>query len=267
MTAPQSTRVQTGGILTACTLAGEGDRTILFSNALGTDAGVWRPQAEAALAAGYRILTYDHPGHGTSEVRMGSYGIGQLARDVIDMLDAFEIPRADICGLSMGGLIGQHLSIHHPDRVSSLTLVATATSFPPSTLWNDRIADAHELGLEALATGHAGRWFTRLTHETHPDLVAQFREGLAGMEVVAYANACIAIRDASYEDAIPSITCPTIAIAGAEDVATTPDRMRQLAEAIPEAVLHVIENAAHFPTIERPEVVSGILLNHWRNVS
>ena len=67
-----------------------------------------------------------------------------------------------------------------------------------------------------------------------------------------YAGCCAAIRDMDQRGILPSIAVPTIVIVGAEDPATVPAAGELIAEAIPGARLHVIENAAHLSNVEQP---------------
>src|SRR5271169_5006340 len=87
-------------------LAGPAGAPILvFSNSLGATLSMWDPQMPA-FQKQFRVLRYDTRGHGQSSVTPGPYTIEQLARDVLALLDALNIARANFCGLSMGGTIG-----------------------------------------------------------------------------------------------------------------------------------------------------------------
>src|SRR5918997_482179 len=79
-----------------------------------------------SLGTRYRVLRYDGRGHGRTAVPDGPYGIRLLAEDAIALLDALGVERAHFCGLSKGGMVGQVLGAEHGDRISSLTLCATA---------------------------------------------------------------------------------------------------------------------------------------------
>jgi len=72
---------------------------IVFSNSLGANISMWNPQA-ADLEKKFRVLRYDTRGHGQSSVTPGPYSIEQLGRDVLTLLDALNVQRANFCGLS-----------------------------------------------------------------------------------------------------------------------------------------------------------------------
>ena len=97
---------------------------IVFSNSLGANFSMWDPQA-ADLEKKFRVLRYDTRGHGQSSVTPGPYSIEQLGRDVLTLLDALNVQRANFCGLSMGGMIGMWLGLNAPSRIERLVLSNT----------------------------------------------------------------------------------------------------------------------------------------------
>lgn len=109
---------------------------IVFSNSLGTDHGMWQPQV-AALTDHYQVVTYDTRGHGMSRVIEQST-LQNLAEDVVDILDALRIDKAHFCGISMGGITGLYLAIHHSDRFLSVTIANSAAKIGTAEAWNNR---------------------------------------------------------------------------------------------------------------------------------
>src|SRR5690606_16638357 len=110
--------------------------TVLFSNSLGTDKGMWEPQVNA-LKADYRIVTYDTLGHGASDV-VENTKLEDLGADAIDILDGLSIAKAHFCGISMGGLTGLWLGIHHPDRFHGVTIANAAARIGAPAAWQER---------------------------------------------------------------------------------------------------------------------------------
>ena len=250
-------------VLPAYDVRGAGPETIVFSNALATTAEVWRPQIDAALAKGLRVLTYDHPGHGASPARTGAFLVQDMAGDVVTLLDALQISHAHVCGISLGGLIAQELAIGWPERVRSLALVATASSFPPSILWNERASDAHEYGMASVADAHIERWFTERTRRERPEIVEAFRGTLLQVDPIGYANCCFAVRDADTLERLSSIVAPTTIVAGSCDVATPPARSEEIASKVPNARYTILPNVSHFPTVEAADAVNAVLLDRF----
>src|ERR1035437_5310520 len=82
-----------------------GRPAVLLGGSLGTTLAMWQPQLPA-LSERFRVIRYDHRGHGGSPVMPGPYTIDELGSDVLAMLDRLEVERVFYCGLSLGGMIG-----------------------------------------------------------------------------------------------------------------------------------------------------------------
>jgi 3-oxoadipate enol-lactonase len=221
---------------------------ILFSNSLGTRLEMWGAQARA-LSGRFRLLRYDSRGHGRSDAPAGPYRIEDLGRDALRLLDALEIARVHVCGLSKGGMVGLWLAAHAPTRVGRLVAANTAAHFPPPELWDGRIATVAENGMAALADGVIERWFTPGFRTSHAGMVAAVREMILGTPPQGYAGCCAAIRDMDLRPALPRIAAPTLVIGGEHDPATPPSATGAIAAEIRSAA-HVVLPAAHLSNIE-----------------
>ncbi|MCX7630459.1 MAG: 3-oxoadipate enol-lactonase [Geminicoccaceae bacterium] len=231
---------------------------VVFANSLGADLSMWEPQLPALLGR-YRVLRFDMRGHGASSVPPGPYRLEDLARDVLALLDALGIERVHFCGLSLGGAVGQWLGIHHPERLLSLTLCATACSFGPRATWEERIAAVERGGVEAIADAVLERWFTPAFRERRASEVARFRAVLCATSASGYAAAAAAVRDTDLCAELHRIAAPTLLIAGNADPATPPARLEELRAQIPRAELLVLE-AAHILNVEAAEAFNRALL-------
>src|ERR1700682_5667578 len=89
---------------------------LMLSNSLGTNLHMWDDQA-GELARHFRLIRYDRRGHGKSAAPKGPYSMEMLGRDVLGILDALKIRTTHWCSLSMGGMVGQWLAAHAPERV------------------------------------------------------------------------------------------------------------------------------------------------------
>ncbi|GLZ46193.1 hypothetical protein Acsp06_23780 [Actinomycetospora sp. NBRC 106375] len=94
----------------------------------------WDDELCALLVArGLRVIRYDQRDTGASTTwppGAPGYTGGDLRRDALAVLDALEVPRAHVAGLSMGGGVAQCLALEHPERVAALTLIATSPVDP-----------------------------------------------------------------------------------------------------------------------------------------
>ncbi|MFJ9543492.1 alpha/beta fold hydrolase [Streptomyces sp. NPDC101225] len=127
-------------------LLGEpGAPLLVLGPSLGTSLQVWEPQA-ASLAGQFRVLSFDLPGHGGSSsgvlptVAPGRTTVDDLAHLVLELVGHHRADCFHYAGISLGGAVGAHLSVHHPDRVASLALVCSSAHFGTAEAWLQRAA-------------------------------------------------------------------------------------------------------------------------------
>ena len=221
---------------------------LILSNSLGTNLHMWHPQLQA-FSQSWRVLRYDTRGHGESSVTPGPHTIQQLAQDVIRLLDTLNEPNAFFCGLSLGGLTGMWLGIHHSDRIRKLVLCNTSAHIGTPELWNSRIEAVRTGGMQAIAASVVARWFSAEFRAGHPDIVQSFQQSLSRTPPDGYIGGCCAIRDTDLRSSISTIRVPTAIVAGAYDPATTPAEGRYLAEQIARAK-YIELPAAHLSNVE-----------------
>lgn len=243
-------------------LEGPEDAPVLvMANSLGTTFRMWDEQAPA-LGEHFRLVRYDHRGHGGSTVPPGPYEMDDLGRDVLALLDRLEIEHASFCGLSIGGMVGMWLASEAPERMDRLVLCCTSARFEPPEAWSDRARTVRESGVGEIAGAVLDRWFTPALHESRPDLVEWAGRMLRDTPAEGYAGCCEAIRDADLCERLGGIQASTLVIAGDSDPAATLDQAKFLRDSIPDARLVVIEQAAHLANVEQPEAVKQEILAH-----
>ena len=229
-----------------------GAPALLLLHSLGTTLDIWEAQAQA-LCASFRVIRPDLRGHGLTAVTAGPYDMIQLARDALGVLDALGVASAHVGGISIGGLIAQAMALAAPPRVRSLILVDTALAIPSRESWALRAAAVRADGLAPLLDGVLARWLTPAALDT-PEA-----DGLRAMLLrtppEGYAGAAEAIGGADFTEASRAIFCPTLVVVGEHDQATPVAGAEALARAIPGARLGILADAAHIPTVERPEAV------------
>jgi len=240
-------------------LSGEGEAVLMFSNSLGTDFSMWEPQ-QPELQKQFRILRYDTRGHGKSSVTPADYSIEQLGRDVLGLLDALHIDRANFCGLSMGGMIGIWLGIHAPTRLHRLVLCNTAARIGSKEMWNARIATVHKEGMNPVAAAVIDRWFTPGFRAAAPDKVATAQRMLENTSPEGYAACCAAIRDMDQRDEVSQIKVPTLVIYGASDGVIPHTDAHFLTQQIKGAE-EVELAAAHLSNVEQAEAFTQAVGN------
>ncbi|SCL33734.1 3-oxoadipate enol-lactonase [Micromonospora rhizosphaerae] len=239
-----------------------GAPALLLGSSLGTTGAMWEPQL-AALAARYRVIRYDHLGHGRSAVPPGPYTIELLGREVLALLDDLDVRRVHYAGLSLGGMVGMWLAAHAPDRVGRLALLCTSASLGPPEGWRQRAATVRAAGLAAIADAVVARWFTPPFAEFRPEVVAAHHAMLTATPATGYAGCCEAIAAMDLRADLGKVSAPTLVIAGADDPATPVEHAARIVERIAGARLAVVDHAAHLANVEQPEQVGKLLQEHF----
>lgn len=245
-------------------LEGRADRPVLvLSHSIGTDLGMWAPQA-ADLLAYFQVLRYDTRGHGASDAPASEYSIEMLGRDVLGLVNALGIKQFAFCGLSLGGAIGQWLGIHSADRLTHLILANTSPQFGPRSNWEARIKTVSEGGMKSIVDMVMGRFFSPEILAREDVYASAVRSVLLATDPIGYTGCCAALRDVDNRELLRQIRVPTLVIAGDRDVSTPWEGHGEiLARGIPDARA-VRLPAAHLSNLERPRSFTAALLDFLR---
>jgi 3-oxoadipate enol-lactonase len=233
---------------------------VILSNSLMSSHAMWDANMEA-LIQNYRVIRYDTRGHGNSEVTPAPYSIELLARDLVGLMDALNIEKAHLVGLSMGGMICQFVGANFPQRVLSLSLCDTASEMPPRSLWEDRFATARAQGIAGLAQGTIKRWFVADFVEKSPAKIEPVLKMILATPLEGYLGCASAVRDMAQTTMLLKVKAPTMVLVGRNDPACTVDQATVLHRMISGSEFVVIENAAHLSNIEKPFEFNKLLLN------
>jgi 3-oxoadipate enol-lactonase len=235
---------------------------LILGSSLGTTREMWDPQ-RAALAERWRVIRYDHVGHGASRVPDDPISLEDLGLAVLGLADDLGVPRFHYAGLSLGGMVGMWLAINAPERIDRLVVLCSSAYLPPADAWLERARIVEEHGCAAIADFIVDRWFTPSFAQAHDDVVEQFKESLKVTPPVGYAACCRVIADMDLRTDLAKISAPTMVIAGADDPATPAKaHAKVIAAAIPAARLAVVEHAAHLANVEQPDIVTGLIFDH-----
>lgn len=260
-------------------LGGRRDQPLLvLGPALGTSAQALWSAAARLLAADFQVVAWDLPGHGTNpwvpepaaddgEGAPGVLDVAGLARGVLAAVDAlegggFEPPRFHYAGVSGGGAVGLQLLLDAPHRVASATVLGTAARLGDPATWRARAATAVRDGTAALAAASAKRWFAPGFADREPTRAAAVLQALGRADAMAYAAVCGALADLDLRGRLDDVAAPVLAVAGAEDVATPPALLEELAAGVQDGRLVVLDGVAHLAPLEAPEQVARLVRAH-----
>lgn len=255
--APRRVALPTGVEL-AFEEAGQGGVPVLFVHGYPLDRTLWRKQLEGIR--GHRLIAPDLRGFGDSDLPGDAATLATHADDLAALLDALELDRVVVAGLSMGGYVAFEFLRRHRDRVCGLILLDTKASADDATARAARdaaIAGAKADGAEAVAATMADKLFAEATE---PVIRERLVRQMAGVPVAAITAALAAMRDRP--DSTPllgTIDVPTLVVVGSEDRLTPPEVAREMAAAIPGATLIEVEGAGHVAPLERPATVNEAL--------
>ena len=230
----------------------KGAPVVTFSHSLFADLSMWDPQMDAV--GGYDVLRYDTRGHGGTPATAEAYDFEMLADDAVRLLDELGIARTHFVGLSMGGMIGQALAIHHPERVQSLVLCDTRGHTPEERKAGraKRIAAARRDGIEPMVEGCIQGWFSERFASENAEMMDAVREMIRGTSVDGLIGCSHAINTQNHTPRLHEISVPTLIIVGEDDQGTPVSESEAMHACIPDSELVVLPEARHLSNMERP---------------
>ncbi len=231
---------------------------LVFSNSLGTDFRLWDALLPY-LPEGLRIIRYDMRGHGLTSCPDGPYFMGDLVADAAALLDYLKVSECVFVGLSIGGMIAQGLAAERLDLVRAMVLSNTASKIGTPAIWEERMADVRNGGIEAIAFATMQRWFSRQFRGENPGQVEAWMNMMIRTPVQGYLGASAAIAETDLYESTARLTLPTLGIGGSEDGSTPADLVREMTELVKGARFELIRGAGHLPPVEKPKEYAGLI--------
>lgn len=250
------TEVVIDGHSTAVASAGHGDVPVLFLHAIGLDWRMWRPVL-ARVPARLCAVAIDLPGFGRA-VRSAPASLDEQAHWVLGLLDRFDVDQLHVVGLSYGGALAQVIALTAPDRVLSLSLVATIGR-ADRELFEARARAAARGQTPDNVESTLQRWFTPEELCQPASAVQYARRCLRDVDPMRMAQAWRVLADHDVIGRLPVLSMPVTMIAGEHDVSASPQAMGQLAEAVRHGELTVLPGAAHMIALEQPRRLAELV--------
>jgi pimeloyl-ACP methyl ester carboxylesterase len=237
-----------------CHVAGDGTPAALL-HGIGGSARVWRPLASAL--DGYRLLSYDLPGHGDAPAPAAPFELTDVAAAVHADLTSRALGPTIVCGHSVGALIGLLVALEDPTLVSRLILIATDAD-PSGFGWlTDGVVSelARTRGMDAVfdyALEHDG---TMAAVRRDPRLVDLYRSAFTPTDALGYAALADAIATRpQLAPRLSELACPVLVICGADDEGFVAPS-RRLAAATGGRYVEV-PGAGHLPMLDDRDLVA-----------
>jgi 3-oxoadipate enol-lactonase len=235
---------------------GDTGPAVVLVHALGLDWRMWA-QVMERLSPGRRVFAYDLRGHGRAAGSPAPFTMADIAADLLGVLDALDLDRAHVVGLSYGGGIVQTAATSNPERFESLALLAT--TYYPFDTFEARARSAETDGMDAQVVPSLTRWFTPAALAVNGWGVRYARERVRRGNPADWAAAWRSFKGLDVQDRLGMLDIRTLVLAGELDASTTPEIMAGIAERVPGALYRQLPGIPHMQTLERPELVAAAL--------
>ena len=218
---------------------------------------------------GFRVVRVDNRDVGLSSRVPDGYSLGDMAADVVSVLDACESDDGHITGVSMGGMIAQTVAARHPDRAATMTSIASATGNPTFQQPSPEVLEALmkpavEGSLDEIIESDLAARRLWASPDWHDDEVtrAYFRTAYqrARPDGAAYQRQIDAVNgDGNRDDEVAAITRPSLVIHGTRDTLIPPAAGEHTAALIDGAELVLIDGMGHdLPVQMWPQLISSV---------
>lgn len=220
---------------------------------------------------GFQHIVPDLPGFGQSDPYdlPEETTIAQYASDLLGLLDALKIDKAVVAGLSMGGYVSFELARVAPERLLGLILIDTKETPDDQNGIQARMSSIEMIRRTKKTRDFVDGMLPKLlsaASKKDADLVETLRSLMASASITAVVAAQHAMANRiDSSSVLPEITCPTLVVAGTEDVITPPAITERMAGAIPGASMKLIDGAGHLPPIEEPEAFNAVVRDFLEN--
>jgi pimeloyl-ACP methyl ester carboxylesterase len=273
-------KVHVGDIDMAYKMFGKGDPIILHSGASDTMDG-WPPELLSKLSSNHTLVVFDYRGIGNTTSGTEPYSLQVLANDTAGLMDALKIQKANVLGYSLGTFITQQFAITHPDKVSSVILIAGScggkdgipkpaefyklqADIVNKTLSNATVSNEE---FKSLVTASLGSGWIKLHPESAeiPEnmTVAGAKPGLSPEAMDNQNNLGLAWEAPNWSgvcDDLAKIDKPLLVITGTDDNQYNPHaNALVIASKVPGAWLVQIKDAGHAVVDQYPEKLGNII--------
>jgi 3-oxoadipate enol-lactonase len=240
---------------------------VLMIMGLGGSSLAWQ-RLEPHISARHRAILLDNRGTGASDRVRRVMRVERMAADAIAVLDAAEVARAHVVGISMGGMIAQQIALDHRSRVRSLALLCTSpggrSGGPPwrllaSTALRPLLGPTRTFGMVA-PTLYGERARREMPERIAEDVARRARD--ATPAATAWAQ-MLGVARWNVADRLGELAgIPTLVVHGEADALVDPDGGRRIAAAIPGARLMLIAERGHLLTTEAEAELAAAVLDH-----
>jgi 3-oxoadipate enol-lactonase len=245
-------------------VGGSGSPIVFWPSLLMTG-DMWHGVADNLIAR-RRVILVDPPGQGGSQSLTGYFSLDDCARCVADILDGLGLDKAHFVGNSWGGMIGATFAATYPERIGVAVLMNCTAG---------RASLRQKLEFAVLLrvakwTGRIGSLLNRsvlnaflgpTTMRERPDVVAHVSNTVKSVNIASasWAVKSVVPRRPDQRALLGRIHTPVMVVGGAEDATFPPRDAIDMAKAIPNASIRILDGVAHLAGLENPPLVSALV--------
>jgi pimeloyl-ACP methyl ester carboxylesterase len=237
--------------------------TLVFLHGIGGGKKGFQSSVDYFASLEYRALAWDMPGYGDS-LALESLTFKNLAQSLEKMLDVAQVNKAVLVGHSMGGMVALQAWSQCPERIAGLVIAASSPAF------GQQDGDfQQQFVAQRLAPLNAGKTMTQVADKLIPTMVApnalpvgatlaQYPEGLAlahacmsAVPPATYRASLLALVKFEQRSALPTISVPTLCLAGEHDKTAPPEVLRRMAQKISGAEYECLAGLGHLMGFEK----------------
>lgn len=232
---------------------------------------VWAGQIADLLHSGHRVLLPDLAGHGLSQLADKKTTVEDLTLDMVNLLDHLGIDRAAVCGLSLGGMIGQYLAADYPARIDTLIV---ANSCVDSTAPD--VVAANQSWIEMFEKPNGP--LLRMQAVWPQMLNERYRASPAGEAFLAswkringkipgfsFANVARGLQQFKSVERLKNVKARSLVIGGEFDRLFPPSVCQEVANLISGASFAVIGGAGHLSSLDSPKEFNELLVGFLKD--
>lgn len=247
---------------------GHGAIPVIFIHGFPFDKNMWKPQVKF-LKKNYRVIAYDIRGFGRSMHDGTNFSIDLFAYDLIKLMDGLKIPKASICGLSMGGYVALNAIKQYPERFEKLILADTQCIADTAEAKENRyktIQKVEKNGMPDFAEDFIKKVFHKDSLIDKKDFVGTIQKVILAThpQTISSALTALAERDETCSS-LNDIAIPTLIICGRQDIPTPVAQSEAMQKRIKGSVLKIIEHAGHLSNLEQVDEFNETLLNFLKD--
>ncbi|BDX08259.1 alpha/beta fold hydrolase [Planctobacterium marinum] len=250
---------------------GAGKETIVFSHGYLMNHTMFAGQVER-LQENYRCISFEHRGHGQSEVTTSGYELDNLVSDAIALIEQLDCGPVHFVGMSTGGFVGMRIALRRPDLLRSLVLMSTSAEDEPQAALQKNtllLKTVKNLGWWPVI----GKVLPMMFHSSFLKVSGNKKTVNYWKQTVTEQNkkAMVAFGESIFSrdnvlSQLQSVSMPVAVMVGEFDVLTPPECSQRMVDNIPGARLFTIADAGHSAAIEKATEVADAMEEFYAGI-